>query len=123
MFHFVKNNFQIIGTVLLTSLITSTSGQTVSIPDPALESVIRETLGKPSGPLTQQDMLGLTNLSAIFRNVTKVQGLEAAPSGRLDECWQRHRRFARPLSIHGHNGDRPTAFLHGAFTVITSTRQ
>jgi formylglycine-generating enzyme required for sulfatase activity len=52
--------------------------QEVSIPDPNLNAVIRQALQKPNGPLTQSDMLGLTNLSAIFRNITNVQGLEAA---------------------------------------------
>jgi len=31
-----------------------------------------------TGPLTQQDMLSLTNLGAVFRNITNLQGLEAA---------------------------------------------
>jgi formylglycine-generating enzyme required for sulfatase activity len=68
----------ILSTLALTSCLTSNLAQEVSIPDPNLNAAIRETLGKPTGPLTQQDMLGLTGLSAIFRNITNVQGLEAA---------------------------------------------
>ncbi len=52
--------------------------QEVSIPDPALNTVIRETLPKPTGPLLQSDLLALTNLTAISRNITNLQGLEAA---------------------------------------------
>ena len=54
----------------LGSFTTSTLAEEVSIPDPNLNTAIRATLGKPAGPLTQADMLSLTNLSAIFRNIT-----------------------------------------------------
>jgi formylglycine-generating enzyme required for sulfatase activity len=64
--------------LILTGFAVSVLAQEVSIPDLNLNAAIRETLGKPAGPLTQPDMLGLTNLSAIFRNITNVQGLEAA---------------------------------------------
>jgi formylglycine-generating enzyme required for sulfatase activity len=63
---------------MLVSFVASSLAQEVSIPDPALNTAIREALGKPAGPLTQQDMLSLTNLGAVFRNITNVQGLEAA---------------------------------------------
>ncbi|HXT39303.1 MAG TPA: SUMF1/EgtB/PvdO family nonheme iron enzyme [Candidatus Angelobacter sp.] len=62
----------------LISFATPTPAQEVSVPDPNLDAAIREVLGKPAGPLTQQDMLGLTNFGAVFRNITNVQGLEAA---------------------------------------------
>lgn len=62
----------------LTNFAASTLAQEVSIPDPNLNAVVREALGKPNGPLTQSDMLSLTNLGAIFRSITNVQGLEAA---------------------------------------------
>jgi len=64
----------LIATLILTGFAASVLAQEVSIPDPNLNSVIREALQKPSGPLTQSDMLGLTNLSAIFRNIANVQG-------------------------------------------------
>src|ERR1051326_919765 len=62
----------------LGSFLTSTLAQEVSIPDPGLNAVIREALGKPSGPLTVQDMLSLTSLNARNRNVSSIDGLEAA---------------------------------------------
>jgi formylglycine-generating enzyme required for sulfatase activity len=63
---------------LLAGFAASVPAQEVSIPDPNFNAVIREALQKPSGPLTQSDMLSLTNISAIFRNITNVQGLETA---------------------------------------------
>ncbi len=68
----------VLAVLTLGSSTTSTSAQEVIIPDPNFNAVIREALQKPTGPLTQSDMLGLTGLSAIFRNITNVQGLEAA---------------------------------------------
>jgi len=62
----------------LTSLATSASAQTVSIPDPGLEAALRAALQKPAGPLTEQDLLSLTNLNAGSRNITNVAGLENA---------------------------------------------
>jgi formylglycine-generating enzyme required for sulfatase activity len=80
---FMENKENQIRRVVLTvavmiSFAVSTLAQEVIIPDPNFNAVIREALQKPTGPLTQADMLGLTNLSAIFRNITNVQGLEAA---------------------------------------------
>jgi formylglycine-generating enzyme required for sulfatase activity len=79
----MKITFQIIRPLALTVLMlgsftASTLAEEVIIPDPNLNAVVRATLQKPTGPLTQLDMLALTNLSAIFRNITNVQGLEAA---------------------------------------------
>ncbi len=52
--------------------------QTVSIPDPGLNAAVREALQKPTGPLTQQDLLNLTVLNAHDRNISSLAGLEAA---------------------------------------------
>src|SRR5689334_2608028 len=68
----------VLALLLLANFVSLNFAQEVSIPDPALNAVVRATLGKPAGPLTQADLLGLTNLSAIFRNITNAQGLEAA---------------------------------------------
>jgi len=53
-------------------------GQEVLLTDPALNAVVRAELQKPAGPLTQQDFLNLTNLTAISRGITNLQGLGAA---------------------------------------------
>ena len=49
-----------------------------AIPDPRLEAVIRETLGKPAGPLTDYDMTFLTSLNGSARGITELSGLERA---------------------------------------------
>jgi Leucine-rich repeat (LRR) protein len=64
--------------LVLTSLMAAAKAQVVSIPDPGLNAAIRAALGKPAGPLTAQDMLSLTNLSADNRGVTSIEGLEVA---------------------------------------------
>jgi len=64
--------------LILVSLTASTLSQESNFRDRNCNAVIREALQKPTGPVTQADMLRLTNLSAIFRNITNVQGLEAA---------------------------------------------
>ena len=79
----MKSVFTVVRRLVLSLLVlanctASLQAQEVSIPDPNLNAAIREVLQKPNGPLTQTDMLGLTNLGAIFRNITNMQGLEAA---------------------------------------------
>jgi formylglycine-generating enzyme required for sulfatase activity len=65
-------------TLALISVINTAPAQEVSIPDPGLNAAVRETLQKPVGPLTEQDMLGLTVLNAHDRNISNLAGLEAA---------------------------------------------
>jgi len=74
----VKTILSIFATLVFASRTTSTFAQEISIPDPGLNAAIREALGKPSGPLTEQDLLSLTNLNARNRNVSSISGLEAA---------------------------------------------
>src|SRR6266536_1009044 len=62
----------------LTSFVHSTLAQEVSIPDPGLNAAIRAALQKPVGPLTEQDLLSLTNLNARNQSVKSIVGLEAA---------------------------------------------
>lgn len=59
------------------------SGAEVSIADPGLNLAVRMALGKPSGSLTEADLLGLTLLSAGNRGIGSVEGLEAAHNLRL----------------------------------------
>src|SRR5438477_10762421 len=62
----------------LSSFISTVSAQEVIISDPGLNAAVRATLNKPAGPLTQQDLLGLTFLNAHDRNISNLAGLEAA---------------------------------------------
>src|SRR6185369_12199065 len=68
----------IVTALTLTSLVLSARAQEVSVPDPGLNAAIRAALQKPAGPLTAQDLLTLTNLSAGGRSIGSVQGLEGA---------------------------------------------
>ena len=60
------------------SLRTTVVAQEISVPDPGLNTAIRDALQKPAGPLTSQDLLGLAVLNASGRNITNLQGLEFA---------------------------------------------
>jgi formylglycine-generating enzyme required for sulfatase activity len=68
---------------VLASFATPTWADEVSIPDPGLNAAIREELNKPIGPLTDQDLLSLTNLSAGERNIQRTDGLDAARNLRF----------------------------------------
>ena len=67
-----------VATAMLTGFIGAAWAQDVSIPDPGLNAAIRDALHKPNGPLTEQDLLSLTNLDASHRDVSNQAGLEAA---------------------------------------------
>jgi hypothetical protein len=69
--------------LVLSDLVILSRGQEVPIPDPGLNAAIRMALLKPTGPLTAQDLLGLTNLSAGGRSISSVEGLEAARNLRI----------------------------------------
>src|SRR5262245_7007718 len=74
----LKTILALIWAVTLTNFMVSAGAQEVSIPDPGLNAAVRESLQKPSGPLTEQDMLNLTTLRAENRGITNAQGLDAA---------------------------------------------
>src|SRR5262245_8028250 len=73
----------IVAALTLTGLALSARAQEVSFPDPGLNAAIRQALQKPTGPLTAQDLLTLTNLNAGGRSISSVQGLEAARNLRI----------------------------------------
>src|SRR5262249_2568880 len=64
--------------LMLLSFTHSILAQGISIPDPGLNAAVRAALRKPTGPLTQQDMLRLTSLNASEQNVKSIAGLESA---------------------------------------------
>src|SRR5262245_27492961 len=78
----------------------SAGAQQVSIPDPGLNAAIREALQKPAGPLTENDLLGLTSLNAAQRNISGVEGLEAARNlVSLDLQSNRLAQLSVPVSL------------------------
>ena len=73
----IRTIFSILVALVVTGLVPALA-QEILIPDPGLNAAIREALRKPTGPLTQQDMLSLTNLDAHRRGVRRIDGLETA---------------------------------------------
>src|SRR5215471_3539466 len=72
----MRSLVQIIRALVLSGSVSSALAQTVSIPDPGLNAAIHDALNKPSGPISEQDMLSLANLNARNRNIQNLQGLE-----------------------------------------------
>src|SRR5262245_49767055 len=68
---------------ILTGCLVSGVAQEVALPDPGVNAAVRDALQKPIGPLTEQDLLGLTGLSACCRDVSNLQGLQAARNLRF----------------------------------------
>src|SRR5205809_6239031 len=82
------------------SFVASTVAQEVQVPDPGLNAAIRAALQKPFGPLTEQDMLSLTNLDASRRNVRSIDGLEVARNlVSLDLQINRLTNFSLPTQL------------------------
>ena len=76
----VSMKIKLIKIILFYLLITTNIfAQVVEIPDPNLRGAIREALQLPDNlPVTQQDMLELTKLSASQSSITDLTGLEHA---------------------------------------------
>src|SRR5687767_5905502 len=66
--------------LLLAGVMATSMAQEVSIPDAALKATIWLALDKPLpiGTLTEQDMLGLTELDASQTGVQSLEGLGAS---------------------------------------------
>ena len=86
--------------VAATLLITTTAhAQVVEIPDPNLEGTIRETLNLPDNqPVTQQEMLQLTELLAWQRDITDLTGLEHATNLENLHLWGNQITDLSPLA-------------------------
>ena len=68
-----------IATVLMLGITINLFAQVVDVPDPALNRIVRETLGIPANmPITQTDMLLLTHLDANNKGIASLSGLEHA---------------------------------------------
>ena len=50
--------------------------EVVAFPDPNLEAVIREAIGKPCGDIQDSDLAALTRLEAVHRGIADLKGLE-----------------------------------------------
>lgn len=78
-----RTPLHIIRLLVFSGLSLLARGQQVSIPDAGLNAAVREELGKPDGPLTEQDMLSLTKLDAGGRQISSAEGLETARNLKL----------------------------------------
>ncbi|RKU14019.1 hypothetical protein C6502_02395 [Candidatus Poribacteria bacterium] len=67
---------------------STVSAQIVEIPDPNLETALREALELPyQTPITPQEMLRLTRLAASKRQITDLTGLEHATNLTVLSVW------------------------------------
>ena len=55
---------------------TGLASETVNFPDPALDSAIRQEIGKNTGEITRFDLVGLINLNAPSLKISSISGLE-----------------------------------------------
>lgn len=69
----------------------------VQFADPALEGVIREQIGKPSGPIFRNDLVGLTTLAAERRGITSLGGVEHLVNLRALRLAQNYIQDLTPL--------------------------
>jgi hypothetical protein len=89
-----------LGHVLICAgLLISARAQQVSIPDPGLNAAIRAALQKPTGPLTEQDLLSLTNLNASQRNVSSLQGAKLCLKPKISSTGSSRNRILDLLPI------------------------
>ena len=75
-----------------------TTDQVVTFPDPNLEAVIREAIGKPTGDIYQSDVDGLTGLTANERNIVNLTGLEHCSNLRTLTLWVNQISDISPLA-------------------------
>ena len=85
--------------VAATLLITTTAfAQVVDIPDPNLKQAIRETLQLPAGqPITQQQMLQITVLTAVDKDISDLTGLKYATNLHRLKAWRNRISDISPL--------------------------
>ena len=85
--------------IILTYWCSTAPAQVVEIPDPNLESAIREELNLPDEiPLTQQEMLKLTKLEANQREIERLGSLEYAINLELLSLWGNRISDVSPLA-------------------------
>jgi Leucine Rich Repeat len=79
----IRANSPLLPILIWVGFFISARAQQVNIPDPGLNAAVRVALQKPTGPLTEADLLSLTNLLAGGWGITNVSGLEAARNLRI----------------------------------------
>lgn len=74
----LKNLLRAAALMALVNCRSAATAQEVLIPDPGLNAAVRQSLNKPTGPLSRQDLLALRVLNAHGLNISNLAGLEAA---------------------------------------------
>ena len=99
LFVFLFSRFLVFAITSILLIAQPVSAQVVEIPDPNLESAIRETLNIPNGTaITQQELLRLTWLDARERGITNLTGLEYATNLEHLEAGDNQISDVRPLA-------------------------
>ena len=96
----MKTRSQIFRLLVLAGLTAVGQAQEVLIPDPGLNAAVRAALQIPAGPLTAQDLLGLTNLNASASGVTSLEGLQGAYNLTTLHLGDADTEFARAFVSH-----------------------
>lgn len=73
------------------TVVPSRPSQPVLFPDAVLEQAIRESLGKPQGPITTRDLSRLTRLAADGPGIENLAGLEHAVNLQELDIYYRNR--------------------------------
>ena len=68
-----------LGALLLPASVV-VADEIVTFPDPNLDAVIREAIGKPTGDIYQSDLDGLTSLTVGSKDITDLTGMEHCTS-------------------------------------------
>jgi hypothetical protein len=92
----MKTIVHIVGALILAGAINPAQADEIAVPDPGLNTAIREAVQKPVGPLTSQDLLSLTNLTARLRSIANTEGLQAAANLKTPS---RHKLPGRSLAF------------------------
>ena len=93
--------------------------EAVNIPDARLESVIRRRLGKPTGPLTVDDLASLTIFSASAQSISDLTGLEFAIN--LSSLNLRHNQISDLLPLVNNLGLGAGDIVDVGFNPLSST--
>lgn len=75
----MRRHMVLIVSVLLISMLVMPAGATsphVTFADVNLERAVRDAIGKPLGPLSEQDVAGLVTLHANSRRIASLEGIE-----------------------------------------------
>jgi Leucine-rich repeat (LRR) protein len=86
----------VITVVLVMSL--SGRGSAVTLPDPNLETIIREALNRPSGPIHSSALAGLASLTAPDSGIGDLSGVQYCTNLIILDLWNNQISGISPLA-------------------------